>query len=744
MRSIIRERTNNRQRLAGALGLAALLASASIPTLAAAQGGPTASKQPEAQGEVVVTAQRRSQSVEKVPAAITAIDQKVLNQRGITDIATLQFAVPSLSFGRTLGSTEITIRGVGRSVGDPGVAVNIDGVYQPRDTPMITDQADLNRIEVLRGPQGTLYGRNANGGAVNFITNAPTSTFGGYVVASYAEYDETKLQAVLNLPLGYRIRTRLVLDSDDQGQGFVKNIVPGGSSLDKIRLLAGRARVDVDLTSDLTLDLNLNAFHGGPIGDYYVLTQAPNAAGIAMNPYMADAILPTKPWTTSATGPSGSDRNYQSYAATFDWRLPFGDLKSITAYQSMINDWNMDRGAADVDIGGVPQSIIQSLAKERSTTLTQEFDLSGKLGPVDWITGFYYMNDRDKQDTFFGFPLGFAPLPPNFFLHFNSPQGNTEAYAGFGDVTWQATDRLRLIGGVRYSDDRLDVVHVNDIGELDPLVSVATICPLERDDLNWTSLTYRAGAQYELAEHEQVYFTVSDGFKDGGVNLASCENTFKPETITSYEGGFKGRFLGGRLTLNASLFWYDYNQYQVAQVIGITAAITNAAAATERGLELEADWTPDDHWTFDASLALLDAQFDNFANTDTLNTQLGLQNLDGHDLPNAPKVSGSLGGAYRTSMTDRGRLTFRADVTARSTVFFSEFNTRSESQPAYAVVNTNLIWDSPSGTYSIRVFADNLFDTPYWTAIGAVQGLGAPVGSWGTPRQAGVELKARF
>lgn len=725
--------------LASALNLALLLTSASLPTLALAQEA----KQPTTLGEIVVTAQRRSQSVQAVPASITALDKTAISQRGVSDVATLQFAVPSLTFGRTLGSTEIAIRGVGRSVGQPGVAVNIDGVYQPRDTPMITDQADLDRIEVLRGPQGTLYGRNANGGAVNFVTNAPTGTFGGYILGSYAEYDEHRLQAVVNLPLDDRIRTRLVLDSDDRDQGFVKNIA-GGSDLDKSRQLAGRLRVDADLASNLKLDLNLNVLHGGPVGDYYVLTAAPSAAGIAMNPYLASAIVPTKPWTTSATGPSGSDRNYQSYAATLDWRLSFGDLKSITAYQSMVNDWNMDRGAADVDIGGVAQSIIQSLAKERSTTLTQEFDLTGKVGPVDWIAGFYYMNDRDKQDTFFSFPLGFAPLPPNFYLHFNSPQGDTEAYAGFGDATWQATDRLRLIAGVRYSDDQLYVVHVNDVGELNPLVSLATICPLERDNPDWTSLTYRAGAQYQIAQQQQFYFTVSDGFKDGGVNLASCGNTFNPETITSYEGGFKGRFLDGRLTLNASVFWYDYSQYQVAQVVGITAAITNAAAATERGLEIETNWNPDEHWTFDASLSLLDAQFNTFANTDTLNTQLGLQNLDGHDLPNAPKVSGSLGGAYRTAMTDRGRLTLRADVSARSTVYFSEFNTRSESQSAYAVVNANLIWDSPRGAYSIRLFADNLFDKAYWTAIGAVQGLGAPVGSWGAPRQAGVELKARF
>jgi iron complex outermembrane receptor protein len=744
MRALIRLRTNEKRGAIAVSGVALLLASATLPGAAAAEDQPAASAKPVAVGEVIVTAQRRSQSVQNVPAAITALDKVTLSQRGVTDIATLQFAVPSLTFGRTLGSTQIAIRGVGRSVGQPGVAVNIDGVYQPRDTPMIADQADLARIEVLRGPQGTLYGRNANGGAVNFITNAPESTFGGYVAASYAEYDERRLQAVLNVPFSDRIRTRLVVDSDVRDDGFVKNIVPGGPELDKERLLAGRLRVDVDLARNLTLDLNLNAAHGGPVGDYYVLTALPSAAGIAMNPYLANAIVPLTPWRTSATGPSGSDRTFQSYAATLDWRLPIGELKSITAYQSMVNDWDMDRGGADVLVGGAPQSIIQSTAKERSSTFTQEFDVSGKAGPVDWVAGLYYMADRDKQDTFFAFPLGFAPLPPNFFLHFSSPKSDTHAYAAFADGTWRVTDRLHLIAGIRFSEDRLDVVHTNDIGLLVPRMSVAVICPTETDNLRWDSVTYRAGAQYELGPAKQAYFTVSDGFKSGGVNLSGCDNAFNPETITSYEGGFKGRFFGDRLSLRVSAFWYDYSQFQVAQVVGIVAAITNAASATEKGLELESDWSPNEHLSINASLSVLDARFGTFINTDTLNLQLGAQNLDGHILPNAPKVSGSLGLAYRTSLTDLGRLTLRADVSARSRVYFSEFNTFQESQAAYAVVDTNIIWDSPNGAYSVRLFANNLLNKAYWTAIGAVQGLGAPVGSWGDPRQVGVELKARF
>ncbi|MGH7025626.1 MAG: TonB-dependent receptor [Caulobacteraceae bacterium] len=721
--------------------LTLLLCAASVPAIAAAADvRPAAGTEV---GEIIVTAQKRAQTVESVPASISALDKQAINQRGVTDVQSLQFATPSLTFDRDLGETQISIRGVGRSVGDPGVAVNIDGVYQPRDTPMIADQADLDRIEVLRGHQGTLYGRNANGGAVNFITTAPTDRFEGYVLGSWAQYDERTLQAVVNVPISTRIRSRLVLDSDVRDQGFVKNIA-GGPSLDRERLFAARLRVDADLASNLTLGLNLSFAHGGPVGDYYVLTTPPNAVGLAANPYLANAIVPRKPWETSATGPDSSDRDFASAAATLNWRLPFGTLKSITAFQGMINDWAMDRGGADVLVAGLPTSIIDSPAKEHSTTFSQEFDLNGKTGPVDWVAGLYFFDDRLHQNTFFAFPLGFSPLPPNFYLDFDNPKSDTEAYAGFGDATWRVTRKLSLFGGLRWSDDSEQVVHENTAGVLNPYTPLIDVCPTEVDRLNWDSLTYRAGAQYQFDGRQQVYATVSDGFKNGGVNLSGCQNTYNPETITSYEVGYKGRLFHGHLIFDASAFWYDYRQFQLAQVIGIVAAITNAGTATEKGLELETAWNPNEHWSLYANVALLDARFDNLFNTDSLNPQLGLQNLSGHFLPNAPRISGGLGVAYRTSMADWGRLTFRVDANGRSTVYFQEFNTPEDAQTPYAVVDLNVIWDSPGEKYSVRLFANNVTDQAYWVGMLAVAGLGARAGTWGAPRQAGIEFRAKF
>lgn len=686
---------------------------------------------------VVVTAQRRSENVQEVPASITALDAQMLETRGISDVASLQFAVPNLSLGRSLGTTQIAIRGVGRTSGDPAVAINIDGVYQPRNTPMVIGEIDLDRVEVLRGPQGTLYGRNANGGAVNFITAAPDSTRGGHARIGIANYGRHKIETMLNLPVTDNVSTRLVLNYDKRDEGYVENVMPGGEDLDTSEVVSGRLRVAADITDDLRLDLAFNAFHGRGRGDYYVPTSLPSAAGIAINPIIATAVVPLEYNKTSALGETGSERAFQQVSATLDWSLPLFDVKSITAYQRMDNKWDMDRDGTDI-------ALVDAHADEHSETFSQEFDLSGDIGSVDWVGGLYYFDDSFSQTTFYAFALGFAPLPPNSYLVQHMPISKAKTSAAFADLTWNVSDAFRVIGGARQSRDELEVVHRNFFGNLATGAVIADTCPEQRDDLQFNSTTYRIGGQYDVGDQQQVYGMVSTGFKAGGVNFSGCNNTFRPETITSYETGFKGTLFDNSVIFNASAFYYDYTDFQLREVVGVAARVTNAASATVQGIELEGQWAPDDHWSFNASLSLLEAKYGDFNNTDSLNVALGPQNLNGRYLSNAPRSSGSVGVAYRTGVQDYGELTARMDASYRSRVYFREFNSPLESQDAYTVVNANLIWDSVDGNYSARLYADNLFDEGYWVAMLAVEGFGARAGSFGAPREFGIELTARY
>ena len=716
-----------------------LCGSAAISGLAAAGGAWAQSEGPTQVDELIVTAQKRSESVQQVPAAITALGSQALQQRGVSQVSDLQFIVPSLQTGKLLGQTAVTIRGVGLNQGSPGVAIHVDGAYQARPSMGDLAQIDLERVEVLRGPQGTLYGRNANGGAINFITKAPTDTFEGYVLGSYASYDETRLQAVINVPFNDRIRARLVLDRWNREDGFVKNVIPGGQDLDKGETLSGRLRVSADLADNLTLDLSASALHGTGPTFYFTLRSPPTQDAIGRNPYLATAIIPTAPHRTSANDPIDSSRNFASGAATLTWDAGPFTAKSITSYSRLA-----DEHLADDDTFNL--SAFPAYRNFRSNTLTQEVNVSGSVGPVDLVGGLFYMADQSYSLLEYNFKLGNNPLPPGSILHFETFKYTTDTFAGFADATWRVNDRFRIMGGVRLSKDTQASTQRNYIrfGFNGVPQGLTLTCPLQRTEADWSSTTPRIGAQFDLSSNANVYGTVSKGFKSGGFNSNACAGVFNPEKITAYEAGIKSRLLDNTLTLNAAAFFYDYSDLQLSQVVGLTSKITNAAAAEVKGLEVEATWQPDNHWTINGNLSLLDAQYVDFHNTDALAPQLGSQDVAGNYLNDAPKRSANAGVAYRTDPMDFGRLTARADVSYRSTIYFREFNEPLDAQKPYTLVNLALIWDSPDEKYRVRLYGTNITNEGYIGRLNSADAFGSRFVVWGAPRQVGVELKANF
>ena len=693
-------------------------------------------------GELIVTAQKRNESVQTVPAAISAISGASLDQRGIASAQDLQYAVPSFHSGTLTGSTGITIRGVGATSvgtgGSSGVAVNVDGVYQTQTTTVDIAQVDLDRVEVLRGPQGTLYGRNATGGAVNFITNAPTDKLEGYLLGGYASYDEYHLQAVLNVPLMDRVRTRLMVDYRDREDGFVKNILPGGEDVDKGKTLLTRFRLAADVTSALRFDLGLSEMHSTGPWQYLTNYSSPAPSSFLINPFLANATFISTPWRTDENDPVSGSRDYESISGTFTWKLPFGTLKSITAFQSYLYTF-----ANDGD--GTNLSIAPYRGRYNDQAVTQEIDLSGTWDRLDWVAGFFYLSEGSFNSLFYNFPLGLSGLTPGSTLDFEQPRYDTTSYAGFGDATFHLTKSLKLIAGARYSEDLQTAVYGNiaGISEFGQIIPVP-FCPQETDNLKYDSFTPRAGLQYDFTPDLNAYFTYSKGFKAGGANIYSCHDDYAPEKITAYEGGFKSRWFDNALTFNISAFYYDYTNFQVSQIVGLSLDVTNAAAAEIKGVELETVWAADRHWTLNANYSYIDATYSNFSNTDGLNPQLGVQNLDGHLLDNSPLSSANFGIAYRTDELSFGRLTARLDASYRSRTFFREFNALIDSQAPYGLVNLNLIWDSPDQRYEARLYATNVTGQAYIQAMGDSTSIGTRYVTWGAPRQVGGEIKVRF
>jgi iron complex outermembrane receptor protein len=441
--------------LCASAGAASLLTAGAVR---AADATDSAAAQSASQvGELVVTAQRREESVQAIPASISAISGATLDARGIETVNDLQFAVPSFHSGTLTGGTNISIRGVGATTGGPGVAENVDGVYQTQTSVADLAQVDLQRVEVLRGPQGTLYGRNANAGAVNFITNAPSDRFGGSLLAGYAQYDQYHLQGIINAPLGEALKTRLVVDYNDRQQGFVSNVTPGGESLDRGSTLSARFRASVTLSSSLDFDLGVSALHSHGPWEYLTNYNTPAPVAFAANPFLVNANFITQPWKTDDNDPVGGTRDYQSVSGTFTWRLPFGELKSITAFQNYAY-------AATNDGDGANLSVAPYISHYWDRSITQELDLSGRWDHLDWVAGFFFLSEKSHNSLFYNFSLGLTGLPPSSYLDFENPRYDTTSYAGFADGTYHVTDSLKLIAGLRYSDDQQVAVYGNSFG----------------------------------------------------------------------------------------------------------------------------------------------------------------------------------------------------------------------------------------------------------------------------------------
>jgi iron complex outermembrane recepter protein len=326
------------------------------------------------------------------------------------------------------------------------------------------------------------------------------------------------------------------------------------------------------------------------------------------------------------------------------------------------------------------------------------------------------------------------------------------SYAAFADGTFNVSDRLRLIVGARYSEEDQERVGWNRVGPIGILPAGPVLLPLLNNcnacyaDAKFHSFTPRGGVQYDLddAGDKGVYAIVSKGFKSGGINAAPDPTPYSPEKLLAYEAGFKSRLFDRQVIFNATAFYYDYTDFQLSQIVGLVGRITNASAATVKGLEFETAWSPDNHWTLNANLSLLDAKYDTFLNTDGLAPELGVQDLAGNRLNYSPKASGNIGLQYRTDAQSWGRVTGRAEAYLSSKFYFREFNLPLDAQPSYGRLNLTAIWDSPDERYRVRAWITNVTNEAYISTLATSDNFGARYINWAPPRQYGVELTAHF
>lgn len=717
-----------RQRLLCTVAATALLIVLPASLVRAAEPNATAAPvAPDTVEVVVVTAEKRAESAQKIPVAISALDDEALKRSNIDSMRNIQNLVPSLQFGSVDGAALMSIRGISSLVlgpgGDPAVAVHLDGVYLARAQYQDAALYDIERVEVLRGPQGTVNGRNATGGAVNIITKKPTNEFGGYANVALGNYNSLKTSGAVGGPLiGDNLLWRVAWRSEDH-KGYTPNRNTG-ERLDEANQFSARAQLLAKLGTDAEFLLSLDTDRANTSG--YSQIVLGTVTGQALPGVLLGGNVATGR-AVSANDPAYYKR--QAYGASGHFKFNFDGFtfNSITGYREL-----RERVAADLD--GTSFQFMQAFYTRDQWQLSQELNLvSNSESPLQWLFGLYYLKERQESDETYSFPS------VGFDLSIGGPPV-TDSYAAYGQASYALTDELKVTAGLRYTLDQKKAFEYSRI----PQFAINGEANLRG---NWAAWTPKVSVDYSPFDDTLLYASVSRGFRSGGFNIGGLQGTaFAPEVVWSYEAGFKHQFFDNRYALNMAVFQSDYSDLQVFQIRNLLATVDNAASATIRGAEVEFIALPGYGIRLDVVASYTDSEFDKFASVDAANPGLGLINLSGYQLPRAPKTKLNIGLQKQWDMDDSGIFTLRGEYHWTSRVYFSEFNDPLVSQPGVSVWNAMATYETSDGRYRLSAYADNITDeTIYSNKLVGAALLGFNIISWpAPPRTFGVELGVKF
>ena len=713
--------------------------------------------------EVVVTAQKRSENLQDVPVSVTAISGTALQDRGVTNVIGLNNLAPGLrvSSGDAAANPKIFIRGVGLSDFNPnsssGVGIYVDGVYVGSPLAQMSGFFDVGQIEVLRGPQGTLYGRNTNGGAVNITTKRPTQSFTAEATGEYATYNAINLQGAVGGPivadkLAVRVAGQFVKDD-----GYTYNRVTG-NDVNATDYWAMRVSALYTPTSDFEALFQLNRFvnRGDATQPQHRALFPNSAAATGVGGFCATAAYGTAQCgdlfgyvdtdgddRATAANQEGKDKiDLFGGSANMSWNLGSVSLVSVTAYS-----WAHRNAFENTDSS--PNQMIEINYLARQQQFTQELRLQSNDSAdsrLKWVVGAYYMDetvkDASTQDVLRDlrplFPAGFSL--ENSVATFSYPYTQkTKGYAAFGQADYAITDRLTGTVGLRYSADRksFDYRSIAEGGLFTLLTS--------NQKKTFAAWSGRLGLRYELTDDTNVYATYNRGYKAGGFfgGLATTPAEVEPyanEKLDSYEVGVKSQLFDRRVRLNMSAFYYDYQDQQVfAQALrnGLTVLVLdNAASSKVYGAEVETSARITQNLRIDAGLSLLHAEFGTYLSEG--------QDYTGNRLPQSPKLTFNVAANYTQPLQSGASLKGTVDAAYSSKIYFDNSNAERLSQDGVWVAGAQASWVSPDNTVEAGVFARNLFDKTYKVSISNIDSLGVDLLTLNRPRSLGVFLRYRY
>lgn len=736
-------------------GIAPLSLLAATPALAQTATPPPAGETAEAEqqqggvGEIVVTAQRREQSIQNVAVAVTALDASALSAGGIATSEDLQIATPNLVQTTVNGTTQTFIRGVGSQSaiigGESSVATYIDGVYIASLTGASFSFNNIERVEVLRGPQGTLFGRNATGGVIQVITKTPDQDSEFALDLSYGNYQTISASAYASGGLAENAAASIAVFSTTQGKGWGRNVFTG-SELNKRDEQAVRAKLALDLTDNLKVMLS---------GDYSTQT---NDIGTNRTTYPGSRTLLGGP---KVGGPFDGNYNFdpvaknKQYGVSQEAILDLGGatLRSITAYRHY--RWH---NTYDQDV--TPVRIIDVVRDEKNETFQQEFLLETKLGPAELTAGLFYLNAKASID-----PISTASSATASINVARIARQEVDSYAAFGQTSLELVKGFTLTAGVRYSDEtavlngKLVAIPGNALPAGTVLVQVTD------KKIKANKITWRFAADYKLADRTLVYASASRGFKTGGFNITSITQTpTRPETLDAYEIGLKTDLFDRQLRFNAAAFHYDYSDIQLSTVLPGGIQTLNAAGARIDGLEIEATAAPNlptGRLQIGFNLTMLDGEYKGFTNAPyylpnpytsvptgfTCPTPSSASpggntpctfDASGNKVIRAPKWTANLNLTYAVPVGD-GELELTGNYFYNNGFFWEPTN--RVKQPAYHLVNAQIAYRF-ANNLQLRIFGRNLTDELYYSSV-SEQSLG-DLGTAAAPRTYGIGINFNY
>lgn len=759
------------------------------PSVALAQNISSETQEAETGGveEIIVTAQRRSENLQTTPIAISAFTSDGIARKGLADVQQVAQLAPNVSFDFTSpvsgasNAAAVYIRGIGQSdfalTTEAGVGTYVDGVYMSRSLGGVLDVLDVERIEILRGPQGTLFGRNTIGGAISIITKEPDEEFSGSLEATLGDNGRRYLRGSVSVPLGPETGIRLAISSKDR-DGFVRAALsPQQQAAIGQRALTDlgnenrqAARVVLTHRFNDQLKLNLSADLGrvreNNAGDRLVGITGSLADGplvFVHNTFTAPTMtLPgfpnanysvsnfvTNNDTTYSTGPNGTRLNSWGAGLTLEYEASDAlTIKSITAYRRTT-------GAFARDADGSPLTITHTYNYGyRHQQFSQELQFVGGLADdrIKYAAGLYYFHETGSD------PL-IVELPPAFgTIYQDVADIKNDSYAAFAQVTGEITDHLSLTLGGRYTEDKKHFVSDQYLrtGPVAPIVLGAPagidIPLVPRNSVanrKFNNFSPRVSLDYRLGD-ALLYASYSKGFKSGGFNLRYVAPrpailAFDPEIAETFEAGFKIDAFDRQVRLNVAAFTTDYRDIQVTVFENLGAPVTlNAGDARIKGFEVEFTAIPVEGLEFNANFGYLHARYKTIrANPALVSTPEQIIDTNSR-LPNSPDWQGTISGSYTHELGNGANMDVRADLRFSSFVANDAQNSRYLNQKAYQILGLSAGYAAPDNKWTLRAFVENVTNKRYIVSGDSNFGIGFHEANFNRPREWGVTLGYNF